>query len=171
MPLTSQITEYDSRWPSQFDCEVTRLRPIFGEVLAEVHHVGSTAVPGLAAKPEIDILIVVAAHAEEMDWSAALAGLGYRRGGNLSIGHQFYKRDVSGIRTHKLHICVTGHIEIARMLEFRDLLRQSDPLRQDYQSLKMSLERSNTLGIGEYLEKKAPFINTALAAKSCGKLP
>ena len=59
MALTSKITAYDPSWPQQYGDEVTRLTPIFAQTLFEVHHVGSTAVSGLAAKPEIDVLVVV----------------------------------------------------------------------------------------------------------------
>jgi GrpB-like predicted nucleotidyltransferase (UPF0157 family) len=162
MPLTSRIETYNSRWPSQFACEATRLLPVFGESLIEIHHIGSTAVPSLSAKPEIDIVVVVIKRTTEADWSAGLVNLGYRRGGNLSVGHQFYKRDISGVRTHKVHVCDAGHLQIARMVKFRDMLRQDHLLRQRYQDLKVMLERTNTFGIAEYLRKKAPFIDISL---------
>ena len=56
MPLTRIITSYESEWPRRYDEEVERLRPLFGDALTEIHHVGSTAIPELSAKPEIDIL-------------------------------------------------------------------------------------------------------------------
>ena len=166
MSLTSQIQEYNAQWLSQFDGEATRLCLIFGATLIDIHHVGSTAVPGLAAKPEIGILIVVGEQEKEVDWSAALAGIGYKRGGNLSAGHQFYRRNVAGIRTHKLHACVAGHSEIVRMLEFINLLRRNKRLRQEYESLKLNLARSETIGMIEYLEKKKPFIEATLKLSS-----
>jgi len=164
MPLTSKISEYDPHWIEQYKTEETRLVSTFGRSLIEIHHIGSTAVQGLSAKPEIDILVVVAPCAINVDWSAALSALGYKRGGNLSLGHQFYKRDKSGIRTHKLHVCVKGHAQIKSMLEFRDELRSNDQLRLEYGALKRELERTNRSGIGEYLEKKTPFIESVLQA-------
>ncbi|TIS72125.1 MAG: GrpB family protein, partial [Mesorhizobium sp.] len=59
MPLTSSIQTYDPKWPQKYADEAERLTPIFGSALMEIRHVGSTAVPGLAAKPEIDVLAVV----------------------------------------------------------------------------------------------------------------
>ena len=162
MPLTSTITHYDATWPHWYQDEVSRLTPLFGVVMTAIHHVGSTAVPGLAAKPEIDMLIVVSSLSPVASWTDALMALGYRRGGDLSDGHLFYKRDVHGVRTHKLHVCLEGHVSIEELLRFRDMLRANDVLRYEYQALKLELERSNTAGISEYLSGKEPFIRTAL---------
>ncbi|WP_311977463.1 GrpB family protein [Bradyrhizobium diversitatis] len=102
MPLTSPIKSYDPTWPQQYAAEEARLKPVFGSGLIGIHHVGSTAVPGLAAKAEIDVLAVVWSDDSLDDWSRSLTRLGYRRGGDLSPGHHFFKRDVGDIRTHKL---------------------------------------------------------------------
>lgn len=88
--------------------------------------------------------------------------LGYVRGSDLSAEHQFYRRDVAGVRTHKVHVCVSGHWQIKRMLRFRDLLRDDEQLRRDYQQLKLHLEAINRNGIGEYLAAKAPFIDEVM---------
>lgn len=163
MSLTSPIEPYDPTWPQQYAAEVARLKPVFGSALVEIHHVGSTAVPELAAKGEIDVLAVVKSDGELEDWSRLLRALGYRRGGDLSSGHHFFKREVNGIRTHKLHICLEGHRQIGRMLKFRDHLRDDAADRWRYQQLKLSLERENTSGIQQYLTGKDPFIQDILA--------
>ena len=80
MPLTSPISDYDETWPSLFAGEVLRLAPVFGDAPVDLHHVGSTAVPGLAAKPEIDILAVVSGPMPLERWRNDLLDLGYRRG-------------------------------------------------------------------------------------------
>lgn len=158
MALTTKIVSYDPEWPAQFDIERRRLTPIFGDKLQRVEHVGSTAVPQLAAKPEIDILIEISDDADLDRYSALLLALGYRRGGDLSPGHHFFKRDVGGIRTHKAHLCISGHGQIERLLRFRDLLRNDTAVRMEYQEFKLRLEAENRQGIAEYLAKKAPFI-------------
>lgn len=159
MALTSSITDYDPQWPQRYAEEAARLAPIFGAALIELHHVGSTAVPDLVAKPEIDILAVAdVAEVPEL-WSRMLGELGYRRGGDLSPGHRFFKRDVGGVRTHKVHVCIPGHPRIADMLGFRDHLRDHPADRSAYGQLKLRLERENTRGIGEYLAGKQPFID------------
>jgi GrpB-like predicted nucleotidyltransferase (UPF0157 family) len=162
MPLTSTIQPYDPTWPRKYEDEVARLRPIFGHALLEIYHVGSTAVPGLAAKPEIDVLAVVDAPDDLDEWTRSLQHLGYRRGGDLSLGHHFFKRDLQDVRTHKLHVCPAGHPAIAEMLRFRDHLRTHRDDRARYQRLKLKLEQENTKGIGEYLKAKKPFIRSIL---------
>ncbi|ROL88105.1 GrpB family protein [Pseudomonas protegens] len=162
MALTSKISLYDDQWPGAFSAEKGRIAKGFGCELIEVHHVGSTAVPGLAAKPEIDLLAVVVEHRDEAARNAFMATLGYVRGSDLSPGHHFYRRDVEGVRTHKVHVCICGHEQIGRMLRFRDLLRQDSGIRQQYQDLKLRLEAGNREGIGEYLAQKAPFINAVM---------
>ena len=164
MPLTSAIASYDPGWLNRYDEEATRIRPIFGQRLLEYHHVGSTAVPGLSAKPEIDILAIVDDQMDCEDWTKGLSVLGYVRGRDLSFGHLFYRRNVGRVRTHKIHVCINGHDQIRAMLAFRDMLRSDSDLRERYQELKLRLERENTSGIGEYLDGKKPFIDAVLAS-------
>lgn len=163
MSLTSPIRPYDPTWPQQYAAEEARLKPIFGTALVGIHHVGSTAVPELAAKAEIDVLAVVKSDSPLQPWDRALAALGYRRGGDLSAGYYFFKRDVNGVRTHKLHVCLDGHGHVERMLRFRDHLRKDAGDRSRYQELKLRLERENTSGIQQYLIAKEPFIQDVLA--------
>lgn len=162
MALTSKITPYNADWPNQYRLEASQLTPVLGSALVDIHHVGSTAIPGLAAKPEIDVLAVVENIAHVEDWTNDLTLMGYRRGGDLSEGHLFFKRDADGVRTHKLHVCTTGHPKIGEMLGFRDLLRLNREVRDEYQALKIQLERDNIAGIAQYLEGKAPFILSVL---------
>ncbi|WP_320197397.1 GrpB family protein [Agrobacterium sp. rho-13.3] len=161
MALTSQIKPYDDRWPVMFEVEKALLQVVFAPHSVEIQHVGSTAVPGLAAKPEIDLLIV-SDHQDEDRVDQDMASLGYERGKDLSNGHMFYRRDVGGIRTHKVHVFRPGHWQIFRMLRFRDMLRQDDELRLQYQVLKLELESKNESGIKEYLSQKAPFIDAVV---------
>lgn len=162
MALTSKITPYNPTWPARFLADRPLIASAFGDELIAIHHVGSTSVQGLAAKPEIDVLIEVRDHSGALARDEILMGLGYVRGSDLSEGHHFYRRNVDGIRTHKLHACTRGHLTILQMLGFRDLLRRDATVRQLYEALKFQLESSNTGGMAEYLEKKSPFIIAAL---------
>ena len=163
MTLTSTIQPYDARWPLMYASTAEWLRPMFGKSLIDVHHVGSTAVNGLAAKPEIDVLAIVTDTKDAKSWTSALASKGFRRGRDLSPGHLFFKRDMDGVRTHKLHVCAQHHPTALEMLRFRDHLRCCPDDRDRYAALKLFLEAENRGGIGEYLEKKAPFIRSVLA--------
>ncbi|WP_323614475.1 GrpB family protein [Pseudomonas putida] len=162
MALTSKITPYNPTWPARFLADKPLIASAFGDELIAIQHIGSTSVPGLAAKPEIDVLIEVHDHNNASARDEVLMGLGYVRGSDLSEGHHFYRRNVDGIRTHKLHACARGHLAITQMLGFRDLLRCNASMRQQYEALKLQLESSNTGGMAEYLEKKSPFIIAAL---------
>lgn len=162
MPLTSKIVPYDANWPRLFAIEKDRISPAFENDLVTVFHVGSTAVPDLQAKPEIDILVEIANHDSAVSVQQNLLELGYVRGTDLSEGHHYYRRNVEGVRTNKLHVCVVGHRQSLRMRAFRDLLRSDDDARQRYGELKLQLERENIRGIGEYLEKKRPFIESMI---------
>ncbi|GAA3113493.1 hypothetical protein GCM10010520_67020 [Rhizobium viscosum] len=145
-----------------FLAEKERIAVTFAPDLVDIFHVGSTAVPGLSAKPEIDLLVEVREHRNEIARDSSMRMLGYVRGRDLSAGHHFYRRDIDGVRTHKVHVCVTGHWQIERMLRFRDLLRSDPTVRQQYQDLKLELEATNRDGIEEYLAKKAPYINALI---------
>ena len=164
MPLTSSIAPYDPQWPQRYEEEAARLTQIFGAALIEIHHIGSTSVPELWAKPEIDVLVVVNGENIAETCTGSLQRLGYRRGSDLSPEHHFFKRDVDGVRTHKVHVCQEGHPKIDEMLRFRDHLRMNRKVRAQYQALKLKLEKENARGIGEYLEGKDPFIQTILSA-------
>lgn len=159
MPLTSKLTKYNAQWPVQFEAEAQRLRPIFGNRLVAIHHVGSTAVEGLAAKPEIDVLVTVADREALGNWKDCLKLLGYRRGGDIVEGHHFFKRDVGGVRTHKLHVCEEEHPQVRRMLKIRDHLRTNAEDCAAYAALKFRLEEQNRTGIAEYLVGKSPFLD------------
>ena len=162
MALTSEISPYNPQWPLLFTAENRRIVEGFGAELIGTHHIGSTAVPGLSGKPEIDILVVVSEHINEVARSEFMRTLGYVRGTDLSVGHHFYRRDVDGVRTYKIHVCVAGHGQIARMLRFRDLLREDSTIRKQYQDLKLRLEANNRGGIAEYLAHKAPYIDALM---------
>ncbi len=162
MALTSTITPYNPDWPDQYRYEASRLKPVFGRALVDFHHVGSTAIQDLNTKPEIDMLAVVEHTADVDEWSDILMSLRYRRGGDLSEGHLFFKRESGGVRTHKLHVCVASHPKISEMLKFRDFLRAHQDAKDEYQALKLQLERENTAGIAQYLRGKEPFIRSIL---------
>lgn len=162
MPLTSVITEYNERWPLLFEAEAKRLKPIFSTRLVAIHHVGSTAVKGLAAKPEIDMLVTVSDRQHLDNWRVGLRELGYRAGGDVEDGHHFFKRDVGSVRTHKLHVCEDTHPKVGRMLAIRDRLRVNAEDRAAYAALKRRLETQNETGMAEYLEGKAPFLDDLL---------
>ncbi|EQD82430.1 hypothetical protein N599_30655, partial [Saccharopolyspora erythraea D] len=122
-PVT--LVDYDPRWPELFRREADRVRGALGEAALRVEHVGSTSVPGLCAKPVIDMLLVVADSADEPSYVPALEAAGYA----LRIRepdwfeHRLFKGPDTAVN---LHVFRAGCAEAARMLRFRDRLRAHD---------------------------------------------
>src|SRR6516164_5118654 len=132
-PLSAPIllVAYDPKWPDRFQQEAERIRRALGEQALRIEHVGSTSVPGLPAKPIIDILLVVADSAKETDYVTALEGAGYK----LHIRepdwyeHRMFKGSENDVN---LHVFSTGCPEVARMLAFREWLRTNEADRELY---------------------------------------
>ncbi|RYZ87259.1 MAG: GrpB family protein [Proteobacteria bacterium] len=171
MAITNQLNEYDPIWSVRFQSEVELLKPVFGRDLLEIHHVGSTAIPGMLAKPEIDILVVLHAGADLQSYLRQLEPHGYRSrpDANFSSGHLYFSKDVDGRRTHKLHLCLSTHPNVVEQLAFRDFLIRNPRRSELYRQLKLQLAASNTQGMSEYLEGKAPFIRETLELSKADK--
>ncbi len=164
MQLTSKIIAYDPAWPENYLMEASQLVAIFGTDLVNIHHIGSTAIPGISAKPEIDILVEITAGVQPT-YSNPLTALGYSRGEQLGKGRWYYRKNQESVRTHKLHVCNSGSAPVRDFILFRDYLRDHPACRKEYQELKLKLESTNTQGIREYLDGKASFIRRVLAAE------
>lgn len=158
------IVDYDPRWPELFAEEAERLRQAMGEGLAAVEHVGSTSIPGLSAKPVIDILVGVRALGEGEQAVPALNALGYEcRGENGIPGRLFFRKGlVQGRRTHHLHMVEPGHEQWVSMLLFRDHLRAHPDEARRYEALKHDLARQFRDNRRAYTDGKAEFVRAAL---------
>lgn len=158
-----RIVPYDSAWPTRFGEERGRLEEAIGPWIAGgIHHLGSTAVPGLAAKPIIDILVGV----EDLESSRGcfdpLAGLGYLYAPyRTEKMHWFCKPDPSH-RTHHLHLVPVGSRRYEEELAFRNRLRANPMLAAEYADLKRDLADRLTLNREGYTDAKAEFIRRAL---------
>jgi GrpB-like predicted nucleotidyltransferase (UPF0157 family) len=160
------LEEHDPRWAAGFAVEAAALRQLLGPVAAEVHHVGSTAVEGLVAKPILDLLLVVPGLEAIDALRPALEGSAYRwRGENGVPGRRYLVRPDArapmGEAAH-VHAFPQGHAEIARHLRFRDALRGSATLRSAYAALKHSLLRAHPADRRAYTDGKGPFIEAVL---------
>lgn len=155
MSLTSDVCDYDPQWPAMFEAERLRIQQKLGHLVREIHHVGSTAVPAMKAKPEIDLLIVVNSISEIDAINSGMAELGYDVRGECGIeGRHYYSKDIRSARTHKVHVCEISHGNVARQIVFRDYMRNHPKDAQEYATLKMRLATSNSKGMAEYLEGK-----------------
>lgn|SRR5579875_627029 len=157
-----QIVDYDPMWPRLFEREVERIRAALGERVLLLEHVGSTSVPGLAAKPRIDILLAVADSADETSYVRALEEAGYvlhiREPGWFE--HRLFRGPDIGIN---LHVLTRGCPEIDKMLLFRDWLRSNGADRQLYESTKRKLAQQKWKYTQNYADAKTAVVEEILA--------
>jgi GrpB-like predicted nucleotidyltransferase (UPF0157 family) len=128
-----------------------------------VEHIGSTAVPGLAAKPIIDLDVVVARSADLAEAIRLLGGIGYIREGDLGIPGREAFRSPSGTPRHHLYVLSAGVTELRRHLAFRDALRTDEVLRDRYAALKRALAEERQGDRSGYTEAKSAFISATLS--------
>jgi len=156
------IAEYDPEWPRLFEREAARVQGILADRVLLLEHVGSTSVPELAAKPKIDMLLVVANSADEPAYAPDLQAAGYL----LQIRepdwyeHRMFKgRDID----INLHVFSAGCPEIDRMLLFRNWLRSNAADRQRYEQTKRELARQEWKYMQNYADAKTAVVRMILA--------
>lgn len=157
-----QLESYDTEWPRLYEREAERIRSVLGDQVLLLEHVGSTSVPGLAAKPVIDILLVVADPAGEAAYIPSLERTGYRLVARHPGWHQH--RMLAGPDTDiNLHVLPPGSTETERTLRFRDRLRASEADRELYERTKRQLAARQWTHLRQYTDAKAEVIETILA--------
>lgn len=163
-PLSAPIrlVEYDPEWPEKFRREADRIRAVLGDRVLQLEHVGSTAVPGLPAKPIVDMLLGLADSADEPAYLPAMESAGYV----LRIRepewheHRLFKGPDTNIN---LHVFSSGCPEIGRMLAFRDWLRSNAPDRELYARTKLELTQENWKYVQNYADAKTAVVEQILA--------
>lgn len=154
-----QVVPYDPSWPSRYRQEAALLREALGDCLVEIHHIGSTSVPGLWAKPIIDILPVVTAVEEADRRRAALEALGYEYLGEFGIPGRRYLRKGGDHRTHQVHLFGReSRDEIRRHLAVPAYLRCHPDAARDYAQLKRRLARRFPRDMDGYCDGKDAFV-------------
>jgi GrpB-like predicted nucleotidyltransferase (UPF0157 family) len=158
--MTIEVVPYDSRWPAAFAAEARRIEAALGDIPIRLHHIGSTAVPGLCAKPVIDMLLEVADLNHLDARKLVLEALGYEAKGEFGIpGRRYFRRDAAnGIRTHQVHAFVAATEAVNRHLAFRDYLRAHPAVAQAYGALKARLAEKFVLDPDGYMDGKDAFI-------------
>jgi len=154
------VLPYDEAWKKDFEEIKAELMAVLDGLVLSVEHVGSTSVPGLAAKPIIDIDVVI----EDTDCfekvKTALETIGYQHEGDMGIpGREAFKYDgKEHLRKHHLYVCAKDSDELKRHLSFRDYLRTHPDAVKEYGRIKEEGARLYPNDIDSYIEYKAPFI-------------
>jgi GrpB-like predicted nucleotidyltransferase (UPF0157 family) len=162
------LAEYDPSWPAVFEREAARIGAALGSRALLVEHAGSTAVPGLAAKPIVDVVLAVADSADEPAYVPALEAAGYvlriREPGWHE--HRMLKGPDGDVN---LHVFTAGSPEIDRMLAFRDRLRADPGALRRYEAAKRELAARGWRYVQHYADAKSAVIEEILGAGDLGR--
>jgi GrpB-like predicted nucleotidyltransferase (UPF0157 family) len=162
-----RIADYDPLWPELFNAEAARIRAALGSRALRIEHCGSTSVPGLIAKPVIDIVLEVTSSADESAYVPALRAAGYV----LHIcepewyEHRLFKGPGTDIN---LHVFSSGCAETDRMLRFRDWLRNNAADRDLYARTKLDLAGRDWKSVQNYADAKTPVVEEITGRANAG---
>jgi len=158
--MSVRVVPYDPNWPSAFADEAVRLADAMGEVAEAVHHIGSTSIPGIFAKPIIDILVEASDLALVDQLQEAMELIGYEALGEFGIpGRRYFRRTApDGTRTHHLHVFERGSDGAVRHLVFRDYLIAHPEFAHRYSDLKRELAKAHPDDMELYMDGKDEFI-------------
>ncbi|TFG31658.1 GrpB family protein [Candidatus Thorarchaeota archaeon] len=151
-----RVVPYNDNWPTEYENEVNRIRGVLGEEIVSAHHIGSTSIPGMSAKPIIDILLEVR-NIEKIDsYNNDMIALGYEPRGELGLpGRRYFSREYpENVRTHHVHAYQTGNIELVRHLAFREYMITHPDDAKVYSELKIVLARRFQWDIDGYISGK-----------------
>lgn len=156
-----RVVPYHPAWPLRFTQEAVRIRGFLGELALALEHTGSTAVPGLAAKPILDILGGHPPGADVPSYIAAFERAGYVHRGEQGIpGRHFFRR--GDPRSFHLHLAIRDGSFWREHLTFRDALRGDPGLRAEYEALKLALAERYPSDRESYINGKTAFVRNAL---------
>ncbi|MGE9213184.1 GrpB family protein [Exiguobacterium aurantiacum] len=154
-----EVIPYDPIWATKFEEEAAKLQRLFEDELVAIHHIGSTSVPGLDAKPIIDIMPVVRQIERIDDWVGHMEALGYRSFGEHGIPRRRFFAKGEEVRTFHVHMFEDGDDGVIRHLAFRDYLITFPDVRDEYASLKQQLASQHPDDIESYIQGKQDWVS------------
>lgn len=155
------LSESTPLWREQFEKEAKRLRPAMRAINGVLEHCGSTSIPGIPAKPILDMLVGVPEPVALTAIKSALAQFGYEHATWAGVpGHEVF--GIGSPRTHLIHVVPFGRVAWGRMLHFRDVLRGDDTLASEYAILKRALAARHPNDRSTYTEGKSEFVKRVL---------
>ena len=155
-----EVVPHNPEWRDAFEAEAKHVAAALGENVVAIHHIGSTAIPSIYAKPIVDLLVEVSDITEVDGQSSAMESLGYEVMGEYGIpGRRYFRKDnQQGIRTHHIHAFEAGSAEVERHLAFRDYMIAHPVEAQRYSELKRKLAEEHPQNIDGYMDGKDGFI-------------
>jgi GrpB-like predicted nucleotidyltransferase (UPF0157 family) len=154
------VVAHDPSWAHKFEREAEVVRTALGAAASTVRHIGSTAIPGIYAKPIIDMLVEVTSLEAADKATPALVAQGCESMGEFGLpGRRYFrKNDAAGVRDYQIHAYAVDSPELERHLAFRDYLRSHSDAAEEYSQLKCRLARQYPSDIEAYTDGKDPFI-------------
>src|SRR5258706_5922297 len=158
-PSRYSFTDYSPAWPAEFEVEAERLRGLVGDAIVAIHHIGSTSVPGLAAKPILDIMPLVPSIPAGDAHNAALPHAGDHPMGEYGLaGRRYFTKDRGEHRTHNVHFYQADNPDVERHLAFCAYLRAHGAARDRYEALKREIYARHATDIAAYNDGKTAWI-------------
>jgi GrpB-like predicted nucleotidyltransferase (UPF0157 family) len=157
-----RLVQYDERWPVLFATEASRIRAACRGLPIALEHVGSTAIPGICAKPVLDILAGQPSSLSSVSYVQSFQRAGYEHRGDRGIaGHEFFRRGQP--RAYHIHLVEEGGTLWRQYLAFRDRLRSDAAAARGYDALKRQLARDYPRDRESYISGKAGFVREILS--------
>jgi len=154
-----EVVPYDPDWSRLFKVEADEIASFFGREVVAIHHIGSTAIPGIRAKPIIDMLVEVQEIEKTDAFNEEMAKRGYQPKGEFGIaGRRFFIKEDEVNRTHHIHVFQNGHPRIEQYLDFRDYMIAHPEEARAYSELKEELAQRFPHDIESYMAGKDSFI-------------
>lgn len=163
MQRTIEVVDYDPGWPAEFERIREQLLAALGGLCIGIEHVGSTSVPGLAAKPVIDLDVVISTRMQFQAVRDVLHGIGYQHRGNLEIPGREAFLWPPGAGRHHLYVCSVDTPNLHDHLVLRDTLRLRPDLRDRYAANKRELAALHPHDIDAYIDGKSALIAEIMA--------
>ena len=156
------VVPYRDAWATAFESLRARVQGALGPLAVRVEHVGSTSVPGLRAKPIIDMDVVIESEGRLEEVASRLATVGYKPRGDLGVTGRYTFSPPAGLPDHHLYVCARDNVELHRHLALRDYLRRHPGQAAAYGRLKQTLAKAHPFDREAYTEGKTCWIERAL---------
>jgi GrpB-like predicted nucleotidyltransferase (UPF0157 family) len=155
-----EVIPHNPNWRKEFEVESKRIADALGNNIVAIHHIGSTAIPGIYAKPIIDLLVEIENLVKVDEQNSSMESLGYEVMGEFGIpGRRYFRKDnQKGDRTHHIHTFKVASEQVERHLAFRDYMIAHPEDAQKYSELKRRLAREYPTTIDGYIDGKDGFI-------------